>query len=134
MADITCNFSGLTAAAKDATLTYVPLHRSKLLTRGYNQAGLYAQALSRRLNLPVRDLLTKHHPTPPQNQLGFNERRRNLAGSINLRPGAGIEGERVLLIDDVYTTGSTAAACARALREGLGVEVEVWTFARTVRD
>ncbi|MCL6106157.1 MAG: ComF family protein [Actinobacteria bacterium] len=133
MAAISADFKHLTAAGKEVTLTYVPMHRSKLLMRGYNQAECYARALSRRHHLPVRGLLTKVHPTPPQNQLGLDQRGKNVAGSFALAKGARVSGQQVVLIDDVYTTGSTADACARVLRLELGVVVNVWTFARTVR-
>lgn len=136
MAEIACNQAGLTSPDKAVTLTYVPLHSAKLLNRGYNQAGLFARALSRRLDLPLQDLLCKQHPTLAQNRLGFEERRQNLEGSITLRRGASLESGqsgRLVLVDDVYTTGSTASECARVLTEELGAEVEVWTFARTAK-
>lgn len=139
MAELTCKQAGLTVTGKAVTLTYVPLHSSKLLSRGYNQAELYARALSRRLGLPLQDLLCKQHPTLAQNQLGFEERRRNLEGSFSLRRRVGVSAAaghdigRLVLVDDVYTTGSTTAECARVLQEGLGVDVDVWTFARTVK-
>lgn len=133
MADLSCQHTSLTDKGKEVTLTYVPLHRSRLLNRGYNQAGMYARALARRLDLPVRDLLSKKNPTPPQNRLNLDERKVNLGGSITLRKGARCGTPRVLLIDDVYTTGSTASECAAVLKKGLGVDVSVWTFARTVK-
>ncbi len=135
MADLSCNNGGLTSPGEAFTLTYVPLHRSKLLSRGYNQAGLFARALSRRLGLPLQDLLCKQYPTLAQNQLGFDERRLNLEGGFALKRGMRprIRGGRVLLVDDVYTTGSTVSECARVLKEGLAVDVDVFTFARTVR-
>lgn len=123
----------LTDNPRGVTLTYVPLHSSKLVSRGYNHAGMYAKALSRRLELPLRDLLFKRRLTVPQNRLDFDERRNNLIGSFNLRRGADAASERIILVDDVYTTGATVKECARILNEGLGVEVYVWTFARTVR-
>ena len=122
----------LTAAGTDVTLTYVPLHRSKLISRGYNQAELYARALSRRHRLPVKNLLLKLIPTQAQNRLDARGRGVNLAGSFALRRPAACT-DRVILVDDVYTTGSTAAACATVLRDQLGARVDVWTFARTVR-
>ncbi|MHB8858593.1 MAG: double zinc ribbon domain-containing protein [Thermoleophilia bacterium] len=152
MAELACNQAGLTHPAKAVTLTYVPLHSSKLVSRGYNQAGLFARALSRRLNLPLQDLLCKQHLTQPQNQLGYEERRLNPQGSVALRPDAGrrlrperagrvrsgrgrepAPPARIVLVDDVYTTGSTVSECARVLSGGLGAEVDVWTFARTVK-
>ena len=134
MAAISADLSGLTRGTREVTLTYVPLHRSKLLARGYNHAGLYAQAVSRCLDLPLENLLTKCRPTPAQNRLNFHERRKNLSESISLRRRDQKAARRVILIDDVYTTGSTAAECAGVLREEMGVTVEVWTFARTVKE
>jgi competence protein ComFC len=128
--------AGLTQICKAATLTYVPLYKPKQASRGYNQACLYARALARKLRLPCRELLIKKHPTLPQNQLNFSQRRNNLAGSFAVNKkycSQGRQEERVVLVDDVYTTGSTATECARVLKQGLGADVHVWTFARTVR-
>lgn len=134
MADLSCGSSGhLTDLCKGANLTYVPLHESRLAGRGYNQAGLYAGALSRKLGLPLRNVLLKKHSTPSQNELGFNDRMGNVFGSFGLRRRTRVNGGRMVLVDDVYTTGSTVSECARVLREGLGVKVDVWTFARTVK-
>jgi predicted amidophosphoribosyltransferase len=104
-----------------------------MVSRGYDHAGMYARALARRLKLPLRNLLYKSQPTAPQNRLDFDERRKNIRGSFALRRGAWVDSERIILVDDVYTTGSTAAECAMILKKGLGVKVYVWTFARTVR-
>lgn len=125
---------GLTENKAGISLTFIPMHRSKQLNRGYNQARLYARALGRRLGLPVVDLLLKNRPTAPQNQLDFDARGNNLTGSFSFRRGASITGERIILIDDVYTTGATARECARIINEALGVNVYIWTFARTVRN
>jgi ComF family protein len=127
----------LTLADTSFTLTHVPQHRSRQASRGYNQAALYAGALSRRLGLPLRDLLAKKRATPAQNRLDFDSRRNNLNGSIIMKP-RGLAAHRlagsVILVDDVYTTGSTAAECAGILKDGLGVQIYIWTFARTVRN
>ena len=133
MADLSCRHADLTGMGKEVTLTYVPQHKSKLLSRGYNQAGIYARSLARRLDLPLSDLLCKQNPTLSQNRLNQDERKVNLQGSIMLRKGARCKSSRVLLVDDVYTTGATASECAGVLHDGLGVDVRVWTFARTVR-
>lgn len=125
--------AGLTEADRGFTLTFVPLHSSKLVSRGYNQAGMYSRALARLLGLPIRGLLSRHLPTMPQNRLDFAQRRNNLNGSILPDRKARVVTGRVVLIDDVYTTGATAAECARILNQDLGVQVFIWTFARTVR-
>ena len=134
MAELTGQNPGLTEITRGTTLTYVPAHGSKSFSRGYNQAELYARALSRQLKLPLAGLLIKKFPTIPQNRLNFFERGKNLSNSFDMKRGADCETGRVVLIDDVYTTGATASECARVLRGNMGVDVDVWTFARTVKD
>ena len=138
MAAISADYLGrLTLGDKSFTLTYVPQHRSRLSSRGYNQAALYAGALSRRLDLPLHAFLAKKHATPAQNRLDFGSRRNNLNGSIIMKsrgPSGPRPGGAIILVDDVYTTGSTAAECAGLLKEHLGVQTFIWTFARTVRN
>lgn len=123
----------LTGQFEVDTLIPVPLHGSKRVSRGYNQAGLYARALSRRLGLRHQDILCKRRLTVPQNRLDYGARRKNQLDSFSLKRGIKIRGSGVVVIDDVYTTGSTAAECARIIREELGVDVYIWTFARAVR-
>ena len=129
--------AGLTAYLKGATLTYVPLHRSKQLDRGFNQSGLFAEALSRKLDLPLGDFLIKKRPTASQNQLDSGSRMTNLSGSFALRQRGRREGRprggRLVLVDDVYTTGATVSECARVLKDGFGVDVDVLTFARSLK-
>lgn len=125
--------SELTAKLQGASLTSVPLHGSRMISRGYNQASLYARALARLVGLPYQDLLIKNHQTVPQNTLDFRQRRNNLIDGFSLRKGASVSGGSVILVDDVYTTGFTVDGCAKILKEGLGVEVDIWTFARTMR-
>jgi ComF family protein len=99
----------------------VPLHRGRRRERGYDQAELLARSLAGRLRLPLRaDLLVRQRPTAPQTALAARERRANVAGAFSLRsPAAGQElaGKRLLLLDDVTTTGSTLDAAAAALRQ-----------------
>lgn len=134
MAELSHEQAKLTLSGEAATLTYVPMHASKRFSRGYNQARLYARALSRRLELPLEGLLVKRIPTPPQNRLNFNERGKNLSNSFALPRGCGCETGKVLLIDDVFTTGATVSECAGLLKKSLEVDVDVWTFARTVKN
>lgn len=102
----------------------VPVSRQKLRQRGFNQAGLLADDLGEALGCPVNGGgLVRIHGTTPQKELGKNERRKNLEKAF--KAGTGLEGiRRVLLVDDIYTTGSTIEYCTRALRAA-GVE-KVW--------
>lgn len=114
----------------------VPLHWTRLFLRRYNQAGLLAQAVAARAGLPcVPDALKRVRRTPPLGRLGPAERRRTLGRAFAVAPGrAGeIAGRRVLLIDDVLTTGETATACARVLLAAGANAVDVLTLARVVR-
>ena len=87
-----------------------PLHRSRLAKRGFNQAELMARGIARRINAPVLDKLKVVRRTRDQVELTAGARRTNVAGAFALRgPGAG----RILLVDDVFTTGATLSECAR---------------------
>lgn len=117
-------------------LVPVPLHRWRIWKRGYNQAALIASALSRRTGLPTGlDLLRRTRATPPLKGLGRRERTLAVRGAFEVPPRARerLAGRRVLLVDDVYTSGATAAACARALKRGGAVSVDVLCWARVVR-
>ena len=114
----------------------VPLHWRRLIRRRYNQAGLLAQALGRTSGLPYRpDLLRRRRHTPPQGRLSPAERKRNLRGAFEVVRSrkAEIEGRRLLLVDDVMTTGATLAACARTLRRAGAAQVDALVLARVVR-
>ena len=114
----------------------VPLHRSRLYARRYNQASLLALALGRVTGLPVEpELLTRHRPTPPQGRMSASARRRNVQGAFRLRGGFEelVQGKRILLVDDVLTTGATAGECARVLKRAGAETVDLLTLARVVR-
>jgi ComF family protein len=114
----------------------VPLHWSRLFARRYNQAALLALALGRLSGKPVvPDLLVRRRATVKQGHLGRLARARNVAGAFALHPRRSqlAAGKRVLLIDDVVTTGATVTGCARALRrEGDAVGVDVLSLARVI--
>ncbi len=107
----------------------VPLYVTRLRQRSYNQALLLARALGRSRQVPVSSrLLLRTRPTPPQIGLKAAQRRRNLRGAFALRRS--LQGERVLLIDDVMTTGATARECSRTLLDGGAGEVALVVLAR----
>ena len=117
-------------------LVPVPLHWTRLFIRRYNQAALLAQAIAAQAEIPcVPDALKRGRRTPPLGRLGPAERRRKLGRAFAVVPGRvpAIVDRRVLLIDDVLTTGETAAACARALLTAGARAVDVLTLARVVR-
>jgi ComF family protein len=124
---------------RGALLVPVPLHRWRIWSRGFNQAALVTRELSRRAGLPVAlDLLRRTVNTPPLHSLGPRARRSAVKGAFALAPGARarIAGRTILLVDDIWTTGATASACAKLLKAGGAARVEVicWTRAGTTSD
>lgn len=106
--------------APDA-LVPIPIHKNKQFERGYNQADILAKGLGGKLEIPVlSDLLIRKKDTLPQKQLNDKERMRNLAEAFDFshteRSGFSKKLNKVLLVDDIYTTGSTIEACARILK------------------
>lgn len=97
-------------------ITYVPLHKSRLKERGYNQAKLLAQEISKELDIPLDDLLIKVRNTKSQRSINQNERKGNLRAAFDLALDKDVKDKTILLIDDVKTTGSTLNECATTLR------------------
>lgn len=113
----------------------VPLHRDRLRWRGFNQALVLARDLARDKCIPVAaDVLVRSRPTRPQVGLDPSLRAANVAGAFSVVQPERIRQRRVLLVDDVMTTGSTVDACAAALRRAGARQVEVLVLARAVRD
>jgi competence protein ComFC len=112
----------------------VPLHRQRERERGYNQADLVARPLARKLGLPYRAvLLVRTKPRPDKHILSLEERWDSVRGAFAARPGSKVDNLRVLLVDDVMTTGATLDACARALRGAGAKSVIGLTVARAAR-
>lgn len=115
----------------------VPLHRWRLLGRKFNQAQLLAGEVARLVSVPVDPfIIARLKATPSQVRLSESERRANLSGAFHVMPSAKqrIEGANVVLIDDVITTGSTAAACARVLKRSGAARVDVLALALVTED
>ena len=113
----------------------VPLHRQREKERGYNQAALLSKPLAKRLRLPHKSvLLMRTRARPDKQMLSLEERWESVRGAFATRPGSQVDNLRVLLVDDVLTTGATLDACARALREAGAKSVIGLTVARAVRN
>jgi len=110
----------------------VPLHRSRLKEREFNQSLIIADKIAKDLGLPVSNTLEKTKKTRYQNELSKSERLMNLKGAFKVCDSAGICGKNVLLIDDVMTTGATLSECALALLSGGAKKVTCFTLARGI--
>ncbi|MEO1150011.1 MAG: ComF family protein [Pseudomonadota bacterium] len=122
--------------APDAVLIPVPLHVRRLRARRYNQAALLSQQVGAATGLAVDvQSLIRHRNTPPQKDLSPDARQRNVAGAFAVRDEAAdaIKGRHVILVDDVYTTGSTLSACASRLRRAGASRVDALVLARVVK-
>ncbi len=122
----------LPAGAPDL-LAPVPLHPRRERERGFNQAFLLARRVGDAWRVPVcADVLTRTLATRPQTELTAKARRGNVRGAFALRRPELVAGRHVVLVDDIFTTGSTVTACARCLREGGASAVGVLTVARAI--
>jgi ComF family protein len=111
----------------------VPLHPERQRERGFNQAELLARVVARGLGLPMDEkAIARQKPRPPKLRLSRHERWAVVRGAYAATPGRGIDNCRVLLVDDVFTTGATLDACSRALRSAGAAEVAALTVARVV--
>jgi ComF family protein len=124
----------LVGSSAEPILVPVPLHRTRLWQRGFNQSALVASELSRRLKVPAHHwALRRLRRTPPLKGMSPLQRRKTVAGAFEVKDKAAVAGKTVILIDDVLTTGSTAEACARTLQRAGAARVELITWARVVR-
>ena len=111
----------------------MPLHWRKRWSRGYNQSELLARFIARRRGVPMAKIVRRVKATAPQAGLSNSKRRLNMSGAFAIRKGTNVKGLRVLLIDDVLTTGATASACAKVLKRAGASHVAVAAVARTDR-
>ena len=110
----------------------VPMYAAKERERGYNQAALLGRYLSQRTGIPCRtDCLFRIRPTAPMNKLGLRERKRNLDGAFEVSDAGRriLPGKRVFLIDDIYTTGTTAERCSEKLKSAGAADVTAASLA-----
>jgi len=111
----------------------MPLHWRKRWQRGFNQSALLAHEIGRRIHVPVRNALRRVRNTATQAGLTNAKRRLNVSGAFRAKRAAALTGKRILLVDDVMTTGATAASGARALKRAGAREVVLLTLARADR-
>jgi ComF family protein len=109
----------------------VPLYHRRLRTRGFNQARELAHALGRARNIPLRDCLRRDRETPSQTGLARTARWDNIQGAFAVKGRFDVAGRNLLLIDDVFTTGATTNACARALADAGAGRLAVLTVSRS---
>ncbi|MDF1697281.1 MAG: ComF family protein [Saprospiraceae bacterium] len=106
----------------------IPLHKEKLIKRGYNQSSYIAKGINEILQIPIReDVIKKSVYTKSQTIMGRMERIKNVFDSFELNDKNSIQGRHILIVDDVLTTGATIEACARKLLEAKNVKISVIT-------
>lgn len=112
-------------------VTWAPLHPRRRRERGYDQAELLARRVGELAGLPAEQTLEKIRSTAAQSQTGEDEARKaNVQGAYRALPGPDLTGKRIILVDDVATSGATLSECAAALRQAGAVSVVGLTFAR----
>jgi len=107
----------------------IPLHPTRLRERGFNQAYLLVRSWG---DIVRRDILQRKRPTSSQTGLGRKERLRNVRGAFAVKDPLAVKNRRVLLVDDVYTTGATVKECARTLKKCNAVQVDILTVGRAI--
>lgn len=128
---LTSHVASMADLSSPELIVPVPLHPRRLKERGFNQALVLAQILfSEDKKLIYPDLMTRNRWTEPQVGLSGQDRRQNLSGAFSVRDKGKIVGRRILLIDDVLTTGTTLNECAKVLKSCGAIQVEALTLAR----
>ena len=114
-------------------VTFVPVYNGWLNDREYNQSGILAAAISAEFRVPILKAAEKTFRTRRQNELSRDERLTNLNGAFKVRDDLRVEGLKLLLVDDVMTTGATLNECAKALKAAGAKEVRCLTLARGIQ-
>lgn len=122
--------SGETWASELDLVSFVPLHRKKRRERGFNQAQDLAVELSRLLEKPMKSTLIRVRETVAQGSVNTVSRKANVSGAFAQRTRSKVMGQRVLLVDDVMTSGATVSECSRVLKQAGAKRVYVATVAR----
>jgi competence protein ComFC len=133
ISQVMCKFFKYYKIDKDFLVISVPIHKNKLKKRGFNQAEMLAKLVAKNSNLEFRDLLVRIRKTKTQVGLSKMEREVNLKNAFVLTPKYIhlVKGRNILIVDDVYTTGSTLNECAKVLKEFGAKEVIGFTFAKS---
>ena len=114
--------------------TFVPLHESRLKKRGYNQTELIFKDWLESMNLPAENLLLRTKGTPHLYKYTPAERKEILKGAFSLAEGVEVAGKNILIVDDIFTTGATAAGCAEVLKNAGAAKIFVMAFASDFGD
>lgn len=117
---------------EDILVTFVPIDRDRWKKRGFDQAKVLAQSTAKHLEAKLAETMTRNKSTSPQTSLSASQRKKNLRGVFSVISPEAVSGKRVLLVDDVLTTGSTASACARELKKAGAASVDVLTVCHTI--
>lgn len=126
--------AGRVALSNADLLIPVPLHSTRLIKRRFNQSALLAKALSERCGVPMdADQLLRVKATPTQGGLSAAGRRRNVQGAFRVMQPETVRGKRIVLIDDVMTTGATLESCTRTLKRAGALRVDAVCLARVVK-
>ncbi|MDR3642175.1 MAG: phosphoribosyltransferase family protein [Candidatus Doudnabacteria bacterium] len=117
-------------SATPLALSPIPLHTSRHRWRGFNQAEILCRTLSAQLNLPIAEVLQRQKATQIQKDLKKDQRLKNVRGAFKLKPGANVDGQNLILVDDVATTGATLLEAAGVLKRNGAKSVWCLTVAR----
>ncbi len=109
-------------------VTAVPLHSARYRKRGYNQSEILARYAAKSLGVEYKNILVRSVNTKPQNSLGSKERLENIKGAFSVKKNVSVDGKRILIVDDIFTTGSTINECSKILKQNKAAGVEIFTL------